>query len=119
MSNEIGRNLKGYENLAQAQVSESLNSFQNAHNSINNNINSFKNEEAMAFLGTMGMSQVKISKPTQTTIKAVNEFTTDSNYVENHISFCNNLVDNGYTLQEADRITQKVFNKLKDADIYK
>lgn len=117
MHNEIGKNLNNFTTFAQSNLQENhLNHAQSMND--NNMCDSIKMQETMDFLGTMGLSQVIKSNPSNTTIKAVDEVKNDYEYVQSHISFCNNLVDRGYTLQEADRITQNVFDNLKNKNMY-
>ncbi len=117
MSNEIGKNLNNFNSITKTSVNDKCSKLAQSTNGskLENNT---KMQETMEFLGTMGLSQVIKAKPSKTTIKAVDELKNDYEYVQNHISFCNNLVAKGYSLQEADRITQKVFSSLKNKNTY-
>lgn len=118
MNREIGRDLNAYSGMQKAKKQEKV-AFQSNCNALDDsNLTSDEMNESFAYLDSIGRSQVNMLKPTKTTQDAVQKYMDDPNYVENHMAFCDDLVKKGYSLEEADRITQQVFEKLSDERVY-
>ena len=77
-------------------------------------------KDSMTFMGNMGCAQVNMSKPnlSSNTAKSVDEFLKDPEYADLYISFGDSLVEKGYKLEDATRITDTVFDALSDKDTY-
>ena len=74
-------------------------------------------KESMEMLGLLGSVQVK--RDAQKTLnQSVEEFIQDPFIVQEKVDFCDNLVQRGYHLEEADNKTRQVFSALQNSKTY-
>jgi len=86
--------------------------------------NDSKSAENMAnslnFLGSMGYAQVNMNNSLTKGVKtSVDSFIDDPEYVQEHNDMCDNLVKDGYPLEEAIDVTDRIFDTLKNEETYK
>ena len=74
-------------------------------------------QSPMDCLGSMGVAQVKMTNPRVK--QSVIEFLNDEEFATSHVDFCDNLVQKGYKLEDAIKVTDEVFAHLKKDSIYK
>lgn len=74
---------------------------------------------SMKFLNAMGHAQVNMNNPMTRGVKnSVDTFLNNTDYVQEHTEFCDELVKEGYPLEKAIDVTDKVFDTLKTEDTY-
>ena len=77
-------------------------------------------ENSLNFLGSMGYAQVNMNNPLTKGVKtSVDSFIEDPEFVQEHTDMCDNLVKDGYPLEEAIDVTDRIFDTLKNEEIYK
>ena len=75
--------------------------------------------EALGFLGTMGLAQINMDNPQSSIRHSVEEILSDSENIEQQVQFCDELVKKGYKLEDAIQKTDDVFKILSDKNTYK
>ena len=78
-------------------------------------------ETAQDYLNALGRTKVNIDKASvnNRVASSVDSLKKDPCYVQSHVDFCDNLVENGYSLEDAIEKTDYIFNKLKDGALYR
>ena len=78
-------------------------------------------KDSMAFLGNMGYAQVNLDKNTlnKNVANSVEEIEKNFDYVSFYNEFCDSLIAKGYSLEDAVKYTDLVFDTLSDEKIYK
>ena len=75
--------------------------------------------EALGFLGTMGLAQINMDNPQSSIRHSVEEILSDSENIEQQVQFCDELVKKGYKLEDDIKKTDDVFKILSDKNTYK
>lgn len=121
MSNDIRHNLKSYVN-AQSSVNYSPTTNEKtaeAETEARNEIEKEAVASSMNFLSAQGHAQVNMDNSQSKEIKALMEqFKQNPQLVESYIYFCDSLVNEGRSLEQAIKYTDLVFGVLKDENLY-
>ncbi len=76
-------------------------------------------QNPLNFLGTLGCAQVNMDNLENKRLKnALNEFQSDPDKIEAHITICDELVKKGYPLEKAILTTDKIFDVLSNRETY-
>ncbi len=76
-------------------------------------------QSSLNFLGTLGCAQVNMDNLRHERIKtALKELKADPILVQTHVETCDSLVQRGYPLEEAIKITDRIFKTLSDKNTY-
>lgn len=80
----------------------------------------FDMEKSMSYmLGKMQVDSKKSSQKSDSSISdSVEKILTNPDFVQSHVDFCDELIQRGYSLEDAIEKTDMFFDALKSADIY-
>ena len=77
-------------------------------------------KNSMDYLGTMGYAQVSMNNPLTKGVKAsLDSYLKNPEFVQEHNEMCDSLVKEGYPLEKAIDVTDRIFDTLKTEDTYK
>lgn len=115
MNNDITGNYNKFSNIPKVKNNVGLNG---AEKILPENIENSEKEvhSPMDFLNSMGMAQVKMSNA-GARLSTI-EFLKDEGFAHAHVDFCDSLVQKGYSLEDAIKITDEVFADLKKSSTY-
>lgn len=119
MNNDISANLKYFNAQKQNKAVNGSKSKEEPVAELNKSNSDFR--DSMAFLGSMGCAQVKMDNASLCSriANSVAEFKENPDLVNLHTSFCDDLIEKGYSLENAVRCTDAVFRGLKNEETYK